>query len=225
MPSFLTRKRSRLVTAAVAGTLVVAAAATTAATTLSHPSAARAGTTQARLMIVRHPRDAARAGQGNVLTSAQRLGGFDRVRYSLGEIQYQDDVTVAKAAAANAAKAAAEKAATAKAAARKTAASTPSGSPRQIAQQMLARFGWNASQFSCLFPLWEHESGWNPSAQNAGSGAYGIPQALPGAQMASAGADWQTNPATQIKWGLTYIQGRYGSPCGAWAHEQSSNWY
>jgi hypothetical protein len=228
MPSVPAKKRSRLITAAVAGTLVSAAAVTTAAATLpSHPAAASAVTTQARLNSL----DAAGAGQGNVLTSAQRLDSFARVRFSLGEVQYQGEVTAAKAAAANAAKAAAAKAAKAKAAAakaaaaRKAGAGTPSGSPQQIAQQMLARFGWPASQFSCLFPLWEHESGWNPSAQNPGSGAYGIPQSLPGAQMASAGADWQTNPATQIKWGLTYIQGRYGSPCGAWAHEQSDNWY
>ena len=69
------------------------------------------------------------------------------------------------------------------------------------------------------------ESGWNPSAQNASSGAYGIPQSLPGSKMASAGADWATNPATQIKWGLGYIQDRYGSPCGAWGHSESYGWY
>ncbi len=90
---------------------------------------------------------------------------------------------------------------------------------------MLSTFSWQPSQFSCLQPLWYHESGWNQSAENPGSGAYGIPQALPGAQMASAGADWKTNPATQIRWGLTYIHRRYGSPCGAWAHEEADNWY
>jgi hypothetical protein len=229
MPAFLTRKRSRLVTAAVAGTLVVAAAATTAAATLpSHPAAASAGTTSANLMIVTRQQGAAKPEQG-VITSAQRLDGFDRVRFSLGEIQYRADTAAAKAVAAQAAAAAAAKAAAAKAAAKaaaaKTVASTQSSSPEQVAQQMLGRFGWSANQFRCLYPLWEHESGWNPSAENPGSGAYGIPQSLPGSQMASAGADWQTNVATQIKWGLTYIQGRYGSPCGAWAHEQSSNWY
>jgi hypothetical protein len=78
---------------------------------------------------------------------------------------------------------------------------------------------------SCLEPLWEHESGWNVTAENPSSGAYGIPQALSGTMMASSGPDWQTNAATQIRWGLTYIQGRYGSPCGAWAHEESDNWY
>jgi hypothetical protein len=90
---------------------------------------------------------------------------------------------------------------------------------------MLGQFGWSASQFSCLEPLWYHESGWNPSAENPSSGAYGIPQALHGSMMASAGSDWRTNPATQIRWGLSYIHDRYGSPCGAWAHEQSANWY
>jgi hypothetical protein len=63
------------------------------------------------------------------------------------------------------------------------------------------------------------------TAENSSSGAYGIPQALPGSQMATAGGDWHNNAATQIKWGLTYIQDRYGSPCGAWAHEQSAGWY
>jgi hypothetical protein len=97
--------------------------------------------------------------------------------------------------------------------------------PRQIAGQMLAQYGWDSGQFSCLDPLWTHESGWNVYAENPGSGAYGIPQALPGDKMASAGPDWRTNPATQIRWGLTYIQGRYGSPCAAWSHEQGTGWY
>jgi hypothetical protein len=105
------------------------------------------------------------------------------------------------------------------------AASAPSGSPLQIAERMLSQFGWSSGQFSCLQPLWAHESDWNPYAQNPSSGAYGIPQALPGWRMASAGGDWQSNPATQIRWGLSYIQGSYGSPCAAWAHEQAAGWY
>ena len=114
------------------------------------------------------------------------------------------------------------KAAATAATAAKTAAS---GSPQQIAQAMLGSFGWSSSQFSCLDPLWAHESGWSVSAYNAGSGAFGIPQALPGSRMASAGPDWQTNAATQIKWGLDYIKGTYGSPCGAWSHEEATGWY
>jgi hypothetical protein len=94
-----------------------------------------------------------------------------------------------------------------------------SGSPQQVAMSMLAQFGWSSSQFSCLDSLWERESGWNPYAANTSSGAYGIPQALPGSKMASAGADWATNAATQIRWGLGYIKATYGSPCAAWARE------
>jgi hypothetical protein len=101
----------------------------------------------------------------------------------------------------------------------------PSGSPQQIATAMLADFGWSSSEFGCLNELWERESGWNPSATNPYSGAYGIPQALPGAKMASAGADWATNAATQIKWGLGYIKATYGSPCAAWSHETADGWY
>jgi resuscitation-promoting factor RpfB len=98
------------------------------------------------------------------------------------------------------------------------------GSPQQIAQQQLAARGWS-SQWGCLNALWTRESGWNPRAYNPSSGAYGIPQALPGSKMASAGADWYTNPATQISWGLSYIAGRYGSPCGAWNHSLATGWY
>jgi hypothetical protein len=104
-------------------------------------------------------------------------------------------------------------------------APVPSGSPQQIAEAMLGSFGWSASQFACLDPLWALESGWSVTAYNAGSGAYGIPQALPGSRMASAGPNWQTNAATQIRWGLEYIKGTYGSPCGAWDHEQATGWY
>jgi hypothetical protein len=90
---------------------------------------------------------------------------------------------------------------------------------------MIGGYGWGDDQFSCLVSLWNKESGWNYQAYNRSSGAYGIPQALPGSKMGSAGADWQTNPATQIAWGLGYIAGRYGSPCGAWSHSQSTGWY
>jgi hypothetical protein len=99
------------------------------------------------------------------------------------------------------------------------------GSPESIAQSMLKSFGWSSSQFSCLEPLWEHESGWNVSAANPSTGAYGIPQASPGAKMASAGPAWKTNASTQIKWGLGYIKETYGSPCAAWSHEQADGWY
>jgi hypothetical protein len=98
------------------------------------------------------------------------------------------------------------------------------GTAKSIAYGMLASFGFSTSQFSCLDDLWTHESGWMVDAENA-SGAFGIPQALPGSRMATAGPDWQTDAATQIKWGLGYIQQTYGTPCGAWAHEEADNWY
>jgi hypothetical protein len=99
------------------------------------------------------------------------------------------------------------------------------GDPRLIAQHLLPEFGFSADQFSCLDSLWTKESGWNPAADNPTSSAFGIPQALPGEKMASAGPDWATNPATQIRWGLGYIAEVYGSPCSAWAHSQATNWY
>jgi uncharacterized protein YabE (DUF348 family) len=100
-----------------------------------------------------------------------------------------------------------------------------SGSPRAIGQELAAGRGWTGDQWQCLDSLFQKESGWNPSAQNKSSGAYGIPQALPGSKMGTVAADWQTNPATQITWGLNYIAGRYGTPCGAWSHSQSTGWY
>ena len=93
------------------------------------------------------------------------------------------------------------------------------------AKAMLASFGFSSSQWSCLYSLWERESTWNVYAENAASGAYGIPQALPGSKMASAGADWQTNPATQIRWGLGYVKQVYGTPCGAWQNEVNYGYY
>jgi hypothetical protein len=97
--------------------------------------------------------------------------------------------------------------------------------PRQIARQMLGSFGWSQGQFPYLNWLWNAESGWSKYAQNPSSGAYGIPQSLPGARMATAGPDWRTNARTQIRWGLQYISGTYGNPRQAWAHEVAYGWY
>lgn len=96
--------------------------------------------------------------------------------------------------------------------------------PRTLAQPLVAERGWPTSEYQCLVALWNRESHWNPYAANS-SGAYGIPQALPGSKMSSAGSDWLTNPVTQIKWGLGYISGRYGTPCSALAHSNSVGWY
>ena len=99
------------------------------------------------------------------------------------------------------------------------------GTAQSIAYNMLSSFGWSpGTYFSCLNNIYTRESGWRYNAENA-SGAYGIPQALPGDKMASAGADWMTNPATQIKWGLGYIQERYGDPCSAWSFWQAHGYY
>ena len=92
--------------------------------------------------------------------------------------------------------------------------------PKQYA---LGRLG--ATQYSCFNNIVIKESGWNYTATNPSSGAYGLVQALPGSKMASAGADWRTNPITQINWGISYMNGRYGSPCGAWSFWQSHGWY
>ncbi|GMA86109.1 hypothetical protein GCM10025868_13590 [Angustibacter aerolatus] len=136
-----------------------------------------------------------------------------------------------KAAAARAAKVKAAREARAAAQARRERASRSTertaiggGSARSIARRMLAARGWSG-QYSCLNSLWQKESGWSSSAANPSSGAYGIPQALPGRKMASAGSDWRTNAATQIEWGLGYIGDRYGTPCAAWSHSRSHGWY
>ena len=96
---------------------------------------------------------------------------------------------------------------------------------RSYAQEEATKYGWGASQFECLNKLWERESNWRHTADNPKSSAYGIPQALPGSKMASEGSDWETNPKTQIRWGLRYIESRYSSPCNAWQHFTKKNWY
>ncbi|MBO0803514.1 MAG: transglycosylase SLT domain-containing protein [Nocardiopsaceae bacterium] len=99
------------------------------------------------------------------------------------------------------------------------------GSAQAIAQQLMPSYGFSvSSQWTCLDDLWQQESSWQYDAENA-SGAYGIPQALPASKMASAGPDYMTDPTTQIKWGLEYITQMYGTPCGAWAHEEADGFY
>jgi hypothetical protein len=104
------------------------------------------------------------------------------------------------------------------------------GSNVALGQRLASGYGWGSGQqWSCLDALWTRESGWQAGVWNtAGSGAYGIPQALPASKMAAAGSDYMTDPATQIRWGLGYIAGTpYGThtPCGAWAHETADGWY
>jgi hypothetical protein len=168
-------------------------------------------------------------------------------RAEVRDLRAEADAAAARAAAQAAAKAASDAAAQAAAAAAQAAAEEAQRQadaaqaardsqrqslvdnarqdPRAAARAMLGDFGFADSQFSCLNSLWTRESNWLYTATNPSSGAYGIPQSLPASKMASAGADYRTNPVTQITWGLRYIQDRYGSPCAAWAHSQSTGWY
>jgi hypothetical protein len=111
-------------------------------------------------------------------------------------------------------------------AARSASRTVSYGDPHRIAASMMAeRYGWGSGEYSCLSSLWGRESGWDVHAENTSSGAYGIPQALPGSKMSSYGSDWQDNAVTQIEWGLAYIDQSYGTPCGAWSTFQSQGWY
>ncbi|WP_181449687.1 transglycosylase SLT domain-containing protein [Streptomyces cyaneus] len=111
-------------------------------------------------------------------------------------------------------------------ASRSSSADFPIQSSYTIEQiQAMARQMVPSDQFQCFSNIVDHESSWNYQAVNASSGAYGLFQALPGSKMSSVGSDWQTNPATQIKWGLNYMNERYDSPCGAWSFWQANHWY
>ncbi|MFG2726613.1 lytic transglycosylase domain-containing protein [Streptomyces canus] len=130
-----------------------------------------------------------------------------------------------KEAAEQAAKEAKERA-EAKEKASRSSSSFPVQSSYTIAQiQSMAASMVPSGQFQCFSNIVDHESSWNYQAVNASSGAYGLFQALPGSKMSSVGSDWQTNPATQIKWGLNYMDSRYGSPCEAWSFWQANHWY
>ncbi len=160
--------------------------------------------------------------------SAQTAATTEQVK---GQIAEFDRVAAEQAAAEAAAKAAAEAAAAAETSSgssssgsRPSAPANPSEAQAIARELMASMYGWGDDQFGCLVELWNHESGWRTNAANP-SGAYGIPQALPGSKMAAYGDDWETNPATQIKWGLGYISGRYGTPCGAWDSFNSQGWY
>jgi hypothetical protein len=224
----------------VTGGTVLAAAAATSVVTLWPTAPARSSASQLTAAALSAGRSAwpGSVDTVNPALLAQIPDGPQRRAQSLAtELAIARQQAAERAAAARqqaAAKAAQEQAAQQQAAQQQAAQqqaaqaappAQPSGSAQQIAEGMLASYGWSSSQFSCLDSLWNEESGWNVTASNPSSGAYGIPQALPGSKMASAGPDWQTDAATQIRWGLGYIQAQYGSPCGAWAHEEADGWY
>jgi hypothetical protein len=224
--------RSKAIVIAAAGALSVATAASAAAATSSQGTQGHAAGSDGPAEITHQA------------AGAPRLAVADRLARPVAETENQQDnatltqhalrlrltqtreaIAQRQAARKRAAELAASKAAAQPGQTAAAAVPAASGSPRQIAQTMLGSFGWSSSQFSCLDPLWEHESRWSVTAANPGSGAFGIPQALPGSRMASAGPDWQTSAATQITWGLRYIRNTYGSPCAAWSHAQATGWY
>ncbi|MET8039972.1 lytic transglycosylase domain-containing protein [Micromonospora sp. NPDC005215] len=172
---------------------------------------------------------------------------YQRERQAAHQVQFSKQRAAeyqAKLRAAQAAKEAAERARRAEAAAasrkRERAAANAPAKPydglipasceefsgnRKTGCALMIGKGFGIAEFPCLEKLWTKESGWNHKAANTGSGAYGIPQALPGSKMGTVAADWRTNPATQITWGLGYIKGKYNSPCGAWGYFQSHGHY
>ena len=230
------RNRSKLAALVAAGVFTVTTAST--ATALAWPTTGAAASqanlasfTQSQAAVAAQQSRYAIALRTEQVTAKEAAQAAVKAATAEAAKQAAEQAAAAKrAAAAKAAAAAATRAAAAAAAAaaqkRQAAASTESsGTPQQVAAAMLGQFGWSSDQMSCLQPLWQQESRWEVTASNAGSGAYGIPQALPGSKMASAGSDWQTSAATQIKWGLEYIKNTYGSPCAAWNHEEADGWY
>jgi hypothetical protein len=241
------RNRSKFVVIVAAGAFTVASAAT--ATAMTWPSGSVAASpgdlttfTQSQDSVATQQTryEIAQRAEEISLAEAKQAAAQKKAAAELAAkraVNAAARAAAAKAAAARAASEAAAAAVASEAAAQKAAAAAQkkaqqavasaqaSGTPEQIATAMLSQYGWSGSQMSCLQPLWERESGWSVSAYNASSGAFGIPQALPGSKMASAGSDWQTSAATQIKWGLGYIRDVYGSPCGAWNHELADGWY
>jgi hypothetical protein len=233
---FTNNRKLSKITVAMAGVAVAVPAAVVAGITTSGASAggsasllAMAGSQPGAGPAAVHP------DRGLQLTGAARREvaslGATRVRAQRAAERAAERAADNRAARRAAARAAAQAAAAATPApapssqAATGSAPSPSGNPQNIAAAMLGSYGWPSSQFGCLVSLWNQESGWNVYASNPSSGAYGIPQALPGSKMASAGPDWESNAATQIRWGLGYIKSTYGSPCAAEAHEQATGWY
>jgi hypothetical protein len=213
--------RSKAIVIAAAGALSVATGASATAATWSQGTRGHAAGSDGPTEIAHEAVGAPRPAVADQLARPVAEAGNEQSNAALAQHAFQLGLIQTRAAIAQ--RQAARKRAAELAASRAVPAA--SGSPRQIAQAMLGSFGWSFSQFSCLDPLWEHESRWSVNAANPGSGAFGIPQALPGSRMASAGPDWQTSAATQITWGMQYIRGTYGSPCAAWSHEQAAGWY
>lgn len=172
-----------------------------------------------------HLADAEAQKAAEEAAAAAKKAAEEAAAKAAAEQQAAEEAAAAEAEAAAAEEASASSS-TGTGAAVASTGSNSAGDAQAYAQELGAsQYGWGADQFSCLVSLWNRESGWNYQAYNASSGAFGIPQSLPGSKMASAGADWQTNAATQVAWGLGYISAAYGTPCGAWSHSESVGWY
>ncbi|MFV0461595.1 MAG: hypothetical protein ACK5MP_00120 [Nostocoides sp.] len=217
-----------LATPAVGGSFAIALIAAGAAAATNPTSTARSESAAAALTMTPAAADQAKAQADQQVADAKRLvsarnDALTAQNAAAGKAQEAARVRAEKLAKERAA----AKARAAREAQRKQLIANAVSDPQGAARAMLPEFGFSDSQFSCLVTLWNGESRWNYKATNPYSGAGGIPQALPASKMASAGADWQTNPVTQIRWGLGYIKSRYGTPCnalGAW-QSRSPHWY
>ena len=211
-----------------ASALAVVLAGTTALTTALNTAGATAPTTpvlSARAAVDPVPVELADESSDIAAGKAHARAAAEQAAAQQAAAAAAEQAAAAAAQQAAAQQAAAQQAAADRAtAAERASRSARSADPRAIARSLLAARG-QAGQFSCLDSLWTKESDWRWDADNPTSSAYGIPQSLPGSKMASAGADWATNPETQIRWGLDYIAQSYGTPCAAWQHSKANNWY
>ncbi|MGO1256070.1 MAG: phospholipase [Microbacterium gubbeenense] len=165
--------------------------------------------------------DAAEKTEAEVASVTDDMTAYEDEQAAL-EKEKAEQKAREKQQAEEAAAAEAEAAAAAEA---QAAANTVEGAKASARDIMMSTYGWGDDQFACLDSLWTKESGWNYQASNPSSGAYGIPQSLPGSKMATVADDWETNATTQVTWGLDYISRAYGVPCSAWGHSQAVNWY
>jgi type IV secretory pathway VirB10-like protein len=173
----------------------------------------RQATTSVAAQVVRYDKEQAHkaAVKKAAAERARKAAAAERARKAAAAAKAKQQAQARAASAAS----------TGSAAPAATGDNSPSAARAYAKSLMASKYGWGADQFSCLNSLWNRESGWRVHAANP-SGAYGIPQALPGSKM---GAGWQNSARVQVAWGLGYIKSRYGTPCGAWSHSQSSGWY
>jgi hypothetical protein len=225
--------RMSVVAGVIAAALGVASLGTAANAALTLPEASRVA--EARTAAEASNNKAAEEAAAAKKAAAEKAAADKAAADQAAAAQAAADQAAAEKAAAEkaAADAAAKQAADAAAAAAAEAAAA-AAAPKAVddpaaakayAASILGSYGWSAAEMTALNTLWEKESNWKTTATNASSGAYGIVQSLPAGKMASAGADWQTNYQTQIKWGLNYIKERYGSPSAALAFHLANNWY